>query len=313
MTRYLQRLIARISNGSETPHLVPFIRTASGMEGGEGSDPFEVVTPSFSPVPTSLTPESPSSAPDRIPGQKNVSAITKHVVAGNVPTGVQYASPPTAMSPTAMSSTAMSSENMRRPALYTTDRQFSSPSDGILPGVMISSIGGVQQVTFESVPKTERTEDAYHITEEKRTSIVPPTVQPLAEGSDKIDPSRNAGTIARVLRRLNDAVHLAEQAAPPTPQDAFLPVRVPSSNEDSRQGTNQPPTHLRPLTPVPTPPTYRASEEPRVIIGRLSVEVVPTPLYAPQPTPTRPTHLGTNTSKRSEALPSKLRFGLGQS
>lgn len=116
-----------------------------------------------------------------------------------------------------------------------------------------------------------------------------------------------------------------EEAAPQEP--AVPPAKSPPDGEDrqERSGRPDPPPveeggpenttrQLEPSISFPEthlPPSPPASAEPRVVIGRLHVEVVPQTATAS--TAARPARVRRRSRRSQPANASKLRFGLGQS
>ena len=94
------------------------------------------------------------------------------------------------------------------------------------------------------------------------------------------------------------------------------PTRTPESTTQTQQqeltGNRIPASLLIPPSPE-LPPPRPEPEQPRLVIGSLRVEVVPTPREAPRPQPVRKVRAVKIARQRgSTQSSSKLRFGLGQ-
>jgi hypothetical protein len=91
--------------------------------------------------------------------------------------------------------------------------------------------------------------------------------------------------------------------SPPVPEP---PVAVP------QEPPARPLPNLRPPAPDLPPTVVHPPEPPRVIIGRLSIEVVPEPPSVQEQPSARPARPASRAPSRSESPRSMLRFGLGQ-
>lgn len=304
MTRYLQRLVARLPGGHASGDagarsLVPFTQTPRGTEGGEPGDPFEsaVSPPVQAPAPFTSGPRPPAA---HRPPERRDETLTPRPV-WPAPAEMAAPAPPNLPKPPVAQSRGPGSQP---PALQPT-----APGETAQPAPRLASLP-----TDDTEPPRAQRAPGERPTPDSPAATIQPINPPPAREPDTPAPTRpSTGAAVYVAHRTSEGPQTAERQVL-EPRAPAPRARMPDAGKG--QTPDQPVLTLHPPEPMPTPPTARSPQQPRVVIGRLTVEVVPTPPAAPRPALVRRTQpqpqRTSSTPSRSEPSRSKLRFGLGQ-
>jgi hypothetical protein len=280
----LQRLIERASGAAEKTLVTPVLRATrqAGVE-GEGSDPFEKTAP----PPQPFTPPRP-----QVDALRSSALPPRSIVSAPDALSVQLPTPPPA-------------EHTPEPEHFTPIKPPTALREEPPPTKSVRQAAHEPKPAFEPVQRARLT-PGERPTPPDQTSSSPPRKQPDQTASN--------------LPRIETPVQSADQSLKPTrPDDApqhRSPEQPPVARapiEKEKPEKKRPVPDLRPPPPTPPQPVPKpVPEQPRVVIGRLSVEVVPEPPTIPQSIPAHPVQ-STRAPERSEPTSgSMLRFGLGQ-
>lgn len=287
MTRYAQKLLRRMTAERSSELLRPTLPYYSAGV----VDPFEQVTPVLeTPTPTSLQVSARQPAP--VSG-----AELPHVAAPDSDTGTVDSS-------------------VSEPALPIPLPPYSSPDAEAVASARVLSDRSAPARPTVVTPDPSR----------KRSSVKPPAIGMLQSRPDRMGITPEATTTAhiqepsepeRVMRTRGEpgAHDTDSHRAPIAPVPAMKLSVTPDAEHSQARDTTPAATELRPTAPPAPAPPSPAPNEPRVVIGRLMVEVVPESGAKSVSSPA-------SLSRRRAASPpiqsgpmtprSKLRFGLGQ-
>jgi hypothetical protein len=318
MAEYLARLVQRLNQPStgdppQPMSIAPFVPAAGGGAGPEDSLE-EVIdlpiaeTTSFKPAPAGRDSDQPPSraAESDYPGRGSQPAgttlstappaarNTAELIPNPVPVTPDVSSTRVPERPTAEPSESddyplNETQHPTRTILVETDLKSASAPDAMRTpfDLPVSSQPGLSNQD-EKAPRQEKSEP--RALETRKDPIAPIFQDPLTESitPKKKQPSEDLTT---------QAYQLPVQGETQPPPQSAEPKEIPT---------------LHP-SPRPSPPETRPPERPRLVIGRLHVEVVPPPKESPPASSTaKPArHMPTRTPGRHQAH-SKLRFGLGQ-
>ena len=301
MTRYLQRLVARTPGRAEARPLAPPVRVRSTLEKAEPADPFETVAPPATGFPArpAFGPGWPGAQPSE-PGWPRGHApepgsdIVTREEAGAARVTIPAPTPP----PEEALLAPPPGEPVGRP---------SAPSTVPSRPDVLQPTEGSSPPALPPIRKTEAPPGSSPLTRTIAKPVeqepgAPPEASPLRPaGIEERSPplqapdslAREADAAAPTLPApLSPTLPRAGQTAPPAAIEPPRPLLPPSTARDERPEDNA--VRVTPdLRPPSPPPLAGAPEQPRVVIGRLRVEVVPT-------------------STPDSSPRSKLRFGLGQ-
>jgi hypothetical protein len=301
MTRYLQRLVAHLpgvhaSSNAEVRPLVPSTRTPRGAASGEPGDPFEgIVSPSAQAHASLVSEPHPPATHQQLKQRKKGATLrpTPVPIETTIPAPLHPPTPPI----------ARPREPGSRPsALSTTPHGIAQPASHLTSApARVTKLSAMRPASDE-LPAPDLP-----------TSITRPAGPPAVQKSDTPS-SMSTGAELEVheTHRMNKKPKPTDQIL--TPQPPALPTRMPAAEKERAMERSIP--TLRPPEPAPAPPMTKTPEQPRVVIGRLTVEVVPAPPATPRAATVRRTQpqspRTSSTPSHSEPTRSKLRFGLGQ-
>ncbi len=304
MSEYFQRLLRRMNQPSATglktaPPLVPFV--GSMNTAAQEYDPFEMAAEHSEDAPIDATP--PSTIQEMVQTVAPMAA-TQAPVLQRPPVGVAHPSwpsrfPPDAPAPRSPSALAPVAEEPSRVAHRLTDSQ---PSVSQAPALSSSSetiIVEKETLTTPDLPEPFLTPPG--LSEVGR--LLPASDTPPPEASQDIFETFRPETITQAV----------EQA---TPENFPTPLSTITSGNELTPPPAKPTKaqSLQPSVPQAPPLNPPQPKEPRLVIGRLSVEVLPSPPVSAgmAPSQARPAPRARPRSQRSQTVRSKLRFGLGQ-
>jgi hypothetical protein len=285
VTRYLQRLIERTSGAGGPSFPTPVVRAARQADAGrEEGDPFERTAPH---APQPLAPPVPQVDVLRsraLPLPPAASATDAFGVRHPVPLPAERAPEPRRFTPVEPPQTELEKTVPRaksaRPAIHEPEPVF-------------------EPVRYARLTPDERP---------TLPNQTPPP--PLREQPEQAAP--HLPRLEALVQSGGRARKTAHPDAAPRSQPLDPPPVANVPLEKEKAVEEQPVPDLHPLPPAPPPATKPVPQQPRVVIGHLSVEVVPAPSTISQPIPARPVQ-STRVPERSEPTPgSMLRFGLGQ-
>jgi hypothetical protein len=312
MSGYFQRLVARAGGGMAPAAPLPLPpKLASSPQMAAETDPFETIA---GPEPAADRPDDgmatgvePSPAASRAPAadrpddraQRPVRDAATMLSPGAADGMATRVEPSPAASRAAPPRAARATLAARRPD----DRL---PPDGRIGSVeqatMHASVNPGNSVAAKPAERLPNQEPS-----REQASVVPPhppaRIEPLSPGKFVETRAVPAGTIKRIVERLGERT--------PAPSDGFVDNSPPEPSSSRRERQTPP----QAVTLAPPPPSQQRaqalpSDEPRLVIGRLQVDVMPPPVPAAATTrvitrepPARP---------RTDGRASNLRFGMGQ-
>jgi hypothetical protein len=282
MTRYLQQLVARMSGERSMAPIAPSLASRYGAGLGGADDPFEQTASAaaWAPAPPTTT---------RTAGQETVRALATGPDAPAEVTG-----PPAA-------------------------RHLPVPDAGARERTGLVRLAGSPPRSSGPVARTETAPGGW-----APTGVAHPV---RATRPDGPAPEERTGVALRPRPRAYRPVGLApalraeallvdpaERGVAPQPlADRLAPLLSPVyPTQPPETVERQAPQELRPPEPLVRPALAREPEPQRLIIDRLSVEVVTAPPARPELPLARPGQKAASLPSRSEGPRSKLRFGLGQ-
>ncbi len=308
MTRYLQRLIARLTDNSGVLSLAPPLCGAPRATADYAGDPFAASTPSPPlphPQPT-ISPSPTMAATKSEPRQEHGIAAEREEP---LPALAERSDAPQ-LSPTF--------SPHPRPFRHTTRQPLSpEPASSVAPAPVLPTqvVGNQAPTARENSEPPPLPHDAppspNTVVRLQRTPNPPPTDHAAAVSGAQ-PPARRPPPAAQRLDTKGEEMKLSRQPRDPPFRSTPL-APPPASRPDGKPGPNErrPKPELRPPAVTTPPPVSREPGQPRIVIGRLSVEVAPAAPTTVQPD-VRPARSGPSTPKHSEPSLSKLRFGLGQ-
>jgi hypothetical protein len=273
MNRYFARLVQRAAGVEHKTHAAPPPPPSPAPAGSDARDPFEAVAP--------LEP-APASAPAAVPHAEHPESTTR-----NTPQEPQSLSTPALAPPSPQRvKLPVSAETAVNPPIHpqlVPRAELAAPSRGTQP------------------PEKPKPAEVVEHTRVERE-----TVREIVRGaSDKpLNPVLMPAPPSRVTRTPDKPPApvkptLVQQPAAPAPE-RFTPQARPALQRETPKMTPDP----RPA-PAPAP-----RQEPRLVIGRMQVEVVPA--SPPAQAPPRVIHRRPAAPRASSTNPSQLHFGLGQ-
>lgn len=303
---YLHRLLGRTASqasaGPDRPRFTPSLPSAWAAVAAEEPDPF-VQPPEGTPARTSTAHEESDSLTPPVPPP------TRTAPPAPTPVPLRPAASDDSFQESARDSLEKPGESppppqRSTPSMESERRPFSQEANReSQPDLLPAPLSRQASIEMETV------EPSF---EERGAPLAPETPPTISPPADSPPPA---------------PVELAprEEAAP---QEPVIPLSKPPPDGEERQERSlrpDPPSveesgpentarQLEPSIQFPEthlPPSPPASAEPRVVIGRLHVEVVPQTATAP--TAARPARVRRRSRRTQPANASKLRFGLGQS
>jgi hypothetical protein len=318
MAEYLERLVQRLNQPStvDPPQpmpIAPFVPAAAG--GAEPEDSFEEVndlpiaeTTSFKPAPAGRDSDQPPSRaagsdyPDRgsQPAGTTLSTAppatrnTAELIPNPVPVTPDVLSTRVPERPTAEPSESgdyplKETQLLTRTILVETDVKTASAPDamGTSFDLPFSNQRGLSNQD-EKEPRQEQSEP--RALETRKEPIAPIFHDPLTE---PITPKQKQPSEDHTTQAYQLPVQGETQPPPQSTEPKEMPTLHPS--------------------PRPSPPETPSPERPRLVIGRLHVEVAPPPKESPPPSSTaKPARRMPSRARSHQQAHSKLRFGLGQ-
>lgn len=318
MAEYLERLVQRLNQPStvdppQPTHITPFVPTAAA--GAEPEDPIEEVndlpiaeTTSFKPAPAERGLDQPPP----------LAAESDHPDRGSQPAGTNLSTPPPATRNTA--------EFIQNLVLVTPDESSAKVSERLTAEPSESDdypLKETQRLTrtvlVETVVKNASAPDSI-----RTPSDLPVSGKPGWSNQDEKEP-RQEKKEPRTLETRKEPI--APMSRDPGTEPVAATLNQPPENhttqeyKSSVQGeTPLPPQSANPKemptlypSPPPSPPETPQPERPRLVIGRLHVEVVPPPKESPPASSTaKPARRMPSRIRSRQPRHSKLRFGLGQ-
>lgn len=318
MAEYLERLVQRLNQPStgdppQAMSIAPFVPTAAG--GAEPEDSFEEINDLPIAETTSFKPARAGRDSDQPPSR---AAKSDYPDRGSQPVGTTLSTAPPAIrntaafipNPVPVTPDVVSTRVPERPTA-----EPSESGDYPLKETQLLT----RTILVETDVKTALAPDAM-----RTPSDLPVSSQPGLSNQDEKAP-RQEKSEPRALETRKEPISPIFQ----DPQTETITPKKKQPLEDHTtqayqlpvQGETQPPPQsaepkeiptLHP-SPRPSPPETRPPERPRLVIGRLHVEVVPPPKESPS---------ASSTAKPARRMPSrtpgrhqpysKLRFGLGQ-
>ena len=310
MTNYLARIVTRAKGTSDSESIKPVIRSWPIDNSGNNSNPFkEEIAPACvfpdhedMPLPEDISlpqvkPENPVSSLPPFDEKNRHGNIDQPVF--DQPDKIIHASP----SPFGESVTPL------------------SPSNEVNRSINIDQPVADEKPEGIDTPATKKTGQA------EKVVLDPESFSPVRHSSFK------TGSIHKqtLIQDLENKIVIKEQHIPEQDKTNLGPIQqlTPESdvpelfsdgskeNKRSDSESDAPVQMLNPPPPIDsTPPTIpkKTKMEPRLVIGRLKVEVVTPPSAKPKQTAVRAAPRAVKSARSSErsSFSSKLRFGLGQ-
>lgn len=324
MADYLQRLVERANGSSDTqPRITPFIRQWMVEGAGGNEDTFESVSQVEAPdTATSVPAFNETQASARYPRVEGL--VSKQ----NEPLPVSPVDESTAPAGSIQVSGQLHHEQAADELI--TSPNIRKPKDSSLQTEpLVHQRTEYEAVTVQPVKKTDQHNTLYPLSsmetgEENSASssrqTAPdsnrlPSKQDLFPREELVS---HSPTLSYTGQRI-DAVGQSETRRSRALRDGVtITTKVPSSPPLKPSGTtvrsqDKNTTDLRPRNITASSSQLPSREQPRLVIGRLQVDIVPPQTKAPPPQHERVVpRVEHPQQKRSTRISSKLRFGLGQ-
>ena len=310
MTDYFQRLLRRTTqpqtiNQRGSPTLTPVVNSMSKAEAE--FDPFETAEQIFA---EPMTPNRATPLLDDIPGlpSRRSTQLDEVISPLNVPppTDPDPLSPPERPPETQPPSDSMQSPERPTETVETPAARFDSISREPPSTMLPSERETPPSLHKDARPSSPDVEDASPETRSVNAEAVEQPVRPDAPSPVEADLAITSPDLDQILTDLQARNRVQADTPSPVPQNV-KPEGSPIAETPPEPIPSLQPSPVR-FSPTPPPP-----EEPRVVIGRLNVEVVSAAAQARQPAQiTRATRQPRRSNRPRSSTRSKLRFGLGQ-
>lgn len=305
MRNYLSQIVARANGISESTPMKPGIRSWPPSYSEESSSPFEEA---IEPTIAATTPQSP-------PGQTDFLENTNSFMADQ--------SPEMMVSPGLLNSKRSSSLRTPGQFMIPLEQPARSSSDGKNKSVNVDQPSGGEKPNNLNNPVSRATKRTGKVIfdSENPAPVRPVFVETNVTHEQFVKQDRHAELSLKEerpkIRQPDEPPVESLKHSSPGPLTPGAQVSFSRKTEETNQSTNVPVSELRPRPPnnvIPFPVSKMENKEPRIVIGRLKVEVVPPPVTTKHATVRTTTPHTVKPQPRREVSNShyKLRFGLGQ-
>lgn len=305
MRNYLSQIVARANGISESTPMKPGIRSWPPSHSEESSDPFEEA---IEPTIAATTPQSP-------PRQTDFLENTNSFMADQ--------SPEMMVSPGLLNSKRSSSLRTPGQFMIPLEQPARSSSDGKNKSVNVDQPSGGEKPNNLNNPVSRATKRTGKVIfdSESLTPLRPVFVE------TNVARTQSAEQVRDDELSIKEEGQIIHETAPPllepvkhSSPEPLTPQLFPffsRENKEMSRSSDMPVSELRPRQPnnvIPFLVSKMENKEQRLVIGRLTVEVVPPPVTTKQATVRTTTPHTGKPQPRREVRNShyKLRFGLGQ-